>query len=143
MPVVDSIPRKIIAYLRQALPADIDQRLKYDAVAQRNEAEPVCIINAAPSIPDTRTGGRVHTDTRSLVCYATLIWSARDEGKNYDEFEAAAAAIADALAGLQGTDALGSQVLKSSIEPEECATELNIEAMVYVAQIEVKIMFVR
>ncbi len=139
----DSIPRKIIDYLQATLPAGVNDALYYDAVARRRDSLPVCIVTACPSIPDTRAAGRVDRDTRSLVCYITLLWDARGEGRNYDDFEEAINAIADAVCEMQGTSALGSQVLQSRVSPEDCETEMNIETNLYIAALETHITFTR
>lgn len=143
MNAADSIPRKIIEYLRAALPADIDDALTYDAVAQRGEAKPVCVVNACPSVPDTRAAGRVDTGTRSLVCYISILWDARGEGRNYDDFERAANEVVDAVSKMQQTTALGQRVIKSEIDPSDTLTQLDLDSMTYLAEIEANLTFIR
>lgn len=149
MPVADSIPRKIIAHLRAVMPQAVAEPIHWDAVAQwRKEAadEPVCIVVAHPSIPEVRRGGIVDADTRNLVVGVDLIWDAKDgghDGKNYDRFEETINALADALAGLQGTAVLGGAVLQSTIDPDECEVGADVDIRKYIARLKVDIQFTR
>ena len=139
----DSIPRKIIAYLIDALPDHISEDLSFDVLAQRNEKLPVCIITACPSIPDIRHGGEIDTDTRTLKLITTIGWSAAEEGDNYDRFEETIGAVVDALSNLQGTATLGSDVLLSAINLEASLTSIDVDTVSYWADIESEIEFVR
>lgn len=149
MPVADSIPRKIIEYLRDVLPDDIESPLTFDAVAQWHKDtgdSPIVIVVARPSVPEIRVGGYVDPNTRNCCVDIDIVWDAKDggnDGRNYDRFEATINAIVDAMAGLQGTAILGSSVLQSGIDPDDCDIGGDVETFKYIARLKVNIQFVR
>ena len=143
MAAADSIPRKVIEYLRDKLPNEIEDKLHFDAVARTTDDYPVCVVTACPSIPELVSGG-ANLSRRKLILYVGLIWRLdSNDGRDYEAFQETMDEVVDALMTMHGTDAVGECVLSCAIDEDDSVIELDTKANMYVASVKMKVIFNR
>ena len=143
---LDSIPRRVIGYLQENLPANItapaELDMTFDALYRSGDHLPICIVAATPSLPEVRAGGAIDTTIRSGMVTLTILWDGSPKGRNYDQFEEVISTLVDTLYRMRGTPTLGSSVLQSYCDPQDVGIVYDQETDILLADIELNVKFI-